>query len=677
MFKKYGKYLLLLVLMFAAMPLAVSRAQEDHGSLGMARVTYIQGDALFNSPDTDEWAALSPNFTLRDEDRLWAGEDSKMEVTFADGHVAWLNDTSELDMVRLSRDPAGDVYQVALATGEGSFSVRRPRGEGSMFQVDTAISSVRVYRRAMFRVSALSDGTTQVGVSRGQVEVETEDGITTINRGEMAEIDRDGYVDITSLPPDDSWDRWVASRASRYDRPARSARYLPDDMDSYAYEFDEGGRWTSTPDYGNVWVPTIVAPGWSPYSNGRWVWIGGDYVWLPYDPWYAPFHYGRWNWSISIGWCWIPPLTPRAYWSPGYVGWVWGADVVSWVPLAPREVYYGYGNYGPHSVNIYKTKVVNITNVYINSKVNNGVVVVRKDHFVRGDTSRVAIRDKSQNPFTSRDRGKFKLIGRPPVEELRPTRETRLPKPNIKLERKALPPQKFERPATFIKERKAAKAPKESAFKPGRAPMDLKKLDRVNVPRESRRQKEPRFREEKPRIEKGPGTVIQPGAPKKEQAPDRDRRMERDRSLAPAPAPSIEKDTRKPRRQEEAAPPSGPITRTPGQDRGVSRGPRVAPDEDRRALPRDRKIKKDTGKDVVPPTRTTAPPQQRLEGGRPEKRIERGAPEQAPREPGFRRDRPRRAGQEQDLRQKQKKLKEEKEKIEKKGDKDKEEEAPR
>ncbi len=75
----------LLAVLFIAMPLAVSMAEEDHSSLGMARITYISRDALFNSPDTDEWAALSPNFTLRAGDRLWAGEDSKMEVTFADG----------------------------------------------------------------------------------------------------------------------------------------------------------------------------------------------------------------------------------------------------------------------------------------------------------------------------------------------------------------------------------------------------------------------------------------------------------------------------------------------------------------------------------------------------------------------------------------------------------------
>ena len=649
----------LLAVLFIAMPLAVSLAEEDHSSLGMARITYISRDALFNSPDTDEWAALSPNFTLRDEDRLWAGEDSKMEVTFADGHIAWVNDNSELDMVRLSRNPDGNIYQVALSVGEASFSVRKPRDEGSVFQVDTDNASIRAYRKVMFRVTALSDGTTQVGVSRGRVEVETEDGITTVRRGEMAEIDRDGYMDITSLPPDDSWDRWVDSRASRYGRPARSARYLPGDMASYAYEFDEGGRWMSTPDYGNVWVPTTVAAGWSPYSNGRWVWVANDYVWLPYDPWYAPFHYGRWSWSISIGWCWVPPLTPVAYWSPGYVGWVWGSDVVSWVPLAPREVYYGYGNYGPHSVNIYNTKVVNITNVYVNSKVNNGVVVVHRDNFMRGDTKRVAIRDKSENPFTSSDRGKFKIIGRPPVEELKPTRETRLPKPDVRPDRKSIPPERFEKPASFIKERKAAKVPEESTFKPGKTPRDIRNLDKINIPKEQRRPKEQRIREEKPRKEKGSTKEIQPGATEK------NRRIEREKAVPPEVA-------------QPAGTPPETIRRGPGTE-----GRGGEPDETIKSLPRDRNQDRERGQAVAPPRK--AAPQERIEGGQPEKRNEKGTIEQPTREPGFRRDKPRPTEQDKDVKQKQKKLKDQKdqkEQSDKKGDKEKnkdkdKEEVPR
>jgi hypothetical protein len=456
-------------------PTASARADEDQQyGLGLARVTYITGDTLFNSSDTDEWAALSPNFTLRSGDRLWSGDGSKIEVRFSGGAAAWLNDQTELDMVRLDRDLKGNsTYQVALASGEASFATRG-LGKNAVFQVDTPNTSVRAYDRAQFRVTSLSDGSSQVGVVKGSIEVETPDGATQVHSGEMVEIDQGGYASFDNLPPRDSWDDWVASRWNKYSRPARSARYLPKDMDDYGYEFDEGGRWVSTPDYGYVWSPA-VAVGWSPYSYGRWVWIAGDYVWLPYDPWYAPFHYGRWAFTASVGWCWVPPVSGVAFWSPGFVGWVWGPDYVSWVPLAPREVYYGYGYYGPHSVNVTNVKVVNVTNVYVNARVTNSVVVVNRNNFLAGNIKRVPINQKD-NPFLNRGALGTKLIARPPVQELKPARETRFPRPQARLSQKQLPPARLEKPAPFVRQRAIAKGENKSAFQPGRKPPKLEQV---------------------------------------------------------------------------------------------------------------------------------------------------------------------------------------------------------
>ena len=56
----------------------------------------------------------------------------------------------------------------------------------------------------------------------------------------------------------------------------------------------------------------------------------------------------------------MPPAVGAVYWGPGYVGWVVTPSYVAWVPLAPGEIYYGYGYYGPGSVNI---TTVNINTV--------------------------------------------------------------------------------------------------------------------------------------------------------------------------------------------------------------------------------------------------------------------------------------------------------------------------
>ena len=216
-----------------------------------------------------------------------------------------------------------------------------------------------------------------------------------------------------------------------------------------------------------------VAQGWSPYSNGRWVWQANDYVWLSFDPWYAPFHYGRWNWGGSIGWFWVAPRG-RAYWSPGYVGWSIDEDEVSWVPLGRNEVYYGYGNYGPSNVNVSKVTTINITNVYINSRVNNGIVVVKRNNFLQGKIvhERVAA---SKNPFQGGPSG-VKILGKPPVQEIKPIRETKQSRPVAEIKRNSLPPARAEIESKTIKARVVAPTKEKSVFKPGVKPAPLKNL---------------------------------------------------------------------------------------------------------------------------------------------------------------------------------------------------------
>ncbi len=444
---------------------AFAAGADAPNGLGMARVTLIRGDGSFNGKDTNAWAALSPNFSLQDGDRLWAGDKSKIEVQFSGGHMAWLNYQTELDITNMEQ-AKGLAIQVGLASGEASFATR-PMGRDDVFQVDTPNASVRAYDKSRFRVTVLSDGTTQIGVARGRVELESTSGISDISAGEMVEIETDGSINTSALPGNDSWDRWVDARWNRYTRPSRSARYLPPALDDYGYEFDDNGHWVDSPGYGWVWAPA-VGPAWSPYSNGRWVWVDGDYTWLPYDPFYACFHYGRWSWSISTGWFWLPPApSVGVWWSPGYVGWAWSGGVVSWVPLGPREIYYGYGYYGPHSVNLNITHVTVIKNVYINSRVNNAVVVVNRNNFLQGHTTRVVISGR-QNPFLHRGAMGARVMPGTPARAIKPIRATMDPRPGVKP--KHLPPARIQKVRRVLQKRAIARSKGASAFKPGRKP---------------------------------------------------------------------------------------------------------------------------------------------------------------------------------------------------------------
>ncbi|MHB8894905.1 MAG: DUF6600 domain-containing protein [Candidatus Geothermincolia bacterium] len=460
--------------------------------LGLAFATYLSGDSLIRSADDEDWGALSPNLSLRIGDRVWAQEGAKVEIRFPLGATAWVNYESELDLTLLERGSRADTVQLALVSGEAAFDVKGFARSGSVFQVDIPNASIRAAHAARFRVNTLPDGTAQIGVISGSLILETPDGFTDVSDGRMAEVQPDGRVLMDFLPDSDEWDDWVASRAAIYDRPAASRRYLPADLSSYAHEFDSSGRWVTDRSYGSVWVPAVER-GWSPYSNGRWVWQANDYVWLSLDPWYAPFHFGRWSWGASLGWFWIAPRG-TAYWSPGYVGWSVAGDEVSWVPLGHNEVYYGYGNYGSGNVNITNKTVFNVTNVYVNSRVTNGVVAVRRDNFLRGKIvhERIAV---SKNPFQTGGSGRVKILAKPPVQEIRPIRETRQARPDVEIKRIALPPVKFEKASRAIRERVVAPTKEKSVFKPGKKPVLLrnvvkeKELEHWVAPKKAKTQK--------------------------------------------------------------------------------------------------------------------------------------------------------------------------------------------
>ncbi|HEX9023603.1 MAG TPA: DUF6600 domain-containing protein, partial [Geobacteraceae bacterium] len=207
-----------------------------------------------------------------------------------------------------------------------------------------------------------------------------------INAGQMLSLGRDTSGELAPLGPADEWEDWNNARNQRVlARRDGGSRYLPADLQVYAGDFDANGRWVQVPEYGQVWTPTVaVGVDWAPYRKGRWIWRGGDYVWVGFEPWgWAPYHYGRWAFVASFGWCWVPPVAGDIYWSPGYVGWVRTPDYVAWVPLAPGERYYGRGYFGPNSVNITNINVtqVNITNVYRNVYINNGVTVINRNTF--------------------------------------------------------------------------------------------------------------------------------------------------------------------------------------------------------------------------------------------------------------------------------------------------------
>jgi len=380
-------------------------------SLGAMRVRLVQGDVQVKIAETGEWAPVSVNMPLIEGDELWVPEGSRAAIQTNNGAHVRLGEYTALQVLRMDRDS----YQFHLAQGDAYVLDRTPMR--SALQFDTPDASIRSFGSATFRIE-VPEGETDVSVFSGSVRTESVGGTTTVRAGTMLALGADGYAELSPVPPPDDWRRWNAQRDRLVLARGSSYRYLPEELRVYSSDFDESGRWLNLPAYGYCWAPTVVVTGdWAPYRHGRWVWRGGDYVWVGYEPWgWAPYHYGRWAFVARIGWIWVPPARGDVFWAPGYVGWVRTGDHVAWVPLAPREVYYGRGNYGRYSKNITTVNIsqVHVTNVYRNVNVTNSVTVVHQTTFVTGRPSSV---DRNVVVNVREDFSKRRniVVGSPPI----------------------------------------------------------------------------------------------------------------------------------------------------------------------------------------------------------------------------------------------------------------------
>lgn len=343
------------------------------------RVRHVEGEILYRTPDSGGWLAATVNVPLDEGDSVWCPDGSRAELQLPDGTLVRVNGGSQLNLLAIEED----FFHLNLASGR--LYVRTPPGSRSDFlQIDADDTTVLPAGRTRLRLDMLANGQEDVSIFKGSAYVEGNGSRTRVRAGEHIALD-DGRSELLPLNPPDMWESWNMDRDALYLAPQKAEAYLPEELRNYSGELDANGRWVSVPEYGMVWRPTVVlVDQWSPYSNGRWIWRGNEYVWIAEESWgWVPYHYGRWAVIASLGWCWVPPLRGDVYWGPGYVGWYTSGSYVGWTPLAPGEIFYGYGYYGRHSVNITTVNVnINVIN-YRNRHHRGGLTVLHQNDFVK------------------------------------------------------------------------------------------------------------------------------------------------------------------------------------------------------------------------------------------------------------------------------------------------------
>ena len=373
---------------------AVQAPEAPGPNRGVARISVISGDVSVRLGDANEFVAAAVNAPLVASDTLVTGEGSRAEVQFDYSNMIRLGPLSEVNMAELDYRR----YQVQIGRGTVLFRVLRDRD--AEVELSTPSVSIRPVKSGTYRVSVLGDGSTEIVVRAGEVEIFTPRGSERLRAGH-ALLARGNptdpeFMDVAARPSDE-FDYW-SDRRDQDLQHSRAYQYVSTDVYG-ADDLHRYGQWENAPEYGAVWSPANVPADWAPYRDGRWVWV--DYYgwsWVSYDPWgWAPYHYGRW-FCRANRWYWYPGgRYERHYWSPalvaffGYGGGGVGVGFgrIGWVPLAPREAlhpwwgprYYG-GYRGGFERNVTIVNV-NVANTYRNARYN-GVSGVDSAAFGRG-----------------------------------------------------------------------------------------------------------------------------------------------------------------------------------------------------------------------------------------------------------------------------------------------------
>lgn len=315
------------------------------------RVVDVTGTAWYFDADHSEWNRLTRNQTVADGDRLRVDPRSRISLRVGSTSL-WLDAGADLEILQM--DDEGVLLRLekgalglALRTSESAGEYRVQTREGKLFPDDIGL----------YRVEQLPQGT-RAQALQGRLRFESDRSGAMqrawLRDGEQAEFWwADGPRTEHQALVKDGFANWLLGQSNAMAATASvSEEYVSPEMTGVE-ELDRNGRWEQAPEYGNVWIPTQVAPGWEPYRDGRWVWTRNwGWSWVDDMPWgFAPFHYGRW--VVWRGrWCWTPGhYVARPVYAPALVTWRQTPGITigvtirqppprgSWTPLPPREVY--------------------------------------------------------------------------------------------------------------------------------------------------------------------------------------------------------------------------------------------------------------------------------------------------------------------------------------------------
>ncbi|MFQ5742057.1 MAG: DUF6600 domain-containing protein [Acidobacteriota bacterium] len=310
-----------------------------------------------------ETRAALINLPLDPGDRIWSGDDGRVELLFDDGSLLWMDEQTTIDLESFGGQAGG--AGIIIRLWAGSIYVARPAPDryhepAGIARVDAPAASAVLPGSGLFRLDIDQEQRLWLSTYRGSGE------LIGGGRSEPVDAGEESYAEGNSAPAraiafntadQDTFDRWQAEQVARTaltEHHVRERSYVPRQIVHHAADLEGHGSWIYYDDYHTwAWHP-YVAPYWSPFHDGRWVYAHHGWTWVPFAPWgYTTTHYGRWHFTSHYGWVWFP----GSVYSPAWVQWYVTPYHVGWVPLnyfnrpaVSIGIFFGNGHSSHHFV---------------------------------------------------------------------------------------------------------------------------------------------------------------------------------------------------------------------------------------------------------------------------------------------------------------------------------------
>jgi len=376
-----------------------AEAAEIEETILVGRIAHVEGKLLRYIEEEKDWVVTVKDSPFGLEDSLYSDEDARAEFIMPNKTWLRIGENTHIQLIDLNPDAT------TVDVGSGLVRVYN-KSEHAVIKATTPYGYVVASGNTAFDLY-VGDESLEVIAIRGTVDFvhERSDARYQVRSGSFSIIADNAETARGNGTVESAWDDWNGQRDTMWHKRLRgknySAGYLPEPIRDEGYILDETGRWERVyyeGEYRHLWRPLRVERSWRPFTAGRWTVYYGDHCWIPDEPFgYVTHHYGSWVYvEARHCWYWLPPVmriaavAPRVSisfgWYPGRVSWIHRDTFIGWVPLAPWESYYGYRQWGHHTVVVNPTVSFNVgvsVNLFNLSFINQATII-RRDYFYSG-----------------------------------------------------------------------------------------------------------------------------------------------------------------------------------------------------------------------------------------------------------------------------------------------------